>query len=439
MLTVLKLSNFRVFDDEVTVRFRPITILIGRNSSGKSSIIKFLLMLQQSMDSARSQFLTAEGDKVNLGVFSELKNNLTRKRSLRFDLAAKNTNIKPHHTLLSSLKLPEDFDGNRLVYSANASVSYSRRANIGKESFRLSDETSGETLLRIDSKILDDSVFGHYTPGSKLAEPLSRSDDLKGSPEEMMKQLHQQIGSLARYFRNLDVVGTIKYQIDSLRHLLPVRTESQRVVVISPPPVDNVGKMGEFALPHLHNIATENQEAYEFILPYLRNVAGIDEVDFKTSTRYVSQAYAKNITTGADVLIADFGFGVSQCLPIFVQGVIMPRYTTLMVEQPEAQLHPTAQLELGSFFADLWKRRNVGCILETHSGNVLLRLRRQIANGELSPDDVSVAFFTFDDNNANMPIVKNLDINEDGSMEAGLPMEFFGADIVEGLQLGARA
>ena len=48
MLTELKLSNFRIFNDEVTVRFRPITVLIGRNSSGKSSIIKFLLMLQQS-------------------------------------------------------------------------------------------------------------------------------------------------------------------------------------------------------------------------------------------------------------------------------------------------------------------------------------------------------------------------------------------------------
>lgn len=438
MLTVLKLSNFRVFDDEVMVRFRPITIFIGRNSSGKSSIIKFLLMLQQSMDSARSQFLTAEGDKVNLGVFSELKNNLTRKRSLRFELEAKNTNIKPHHVLLRSLELPEDFDGNRLVYSANASVSYSRRANIGRKSFRLSDETSGETLVKIDSKILDDSVFGDYTPDSKLAEPPSRSDDLEGSPKKMMKQLHQQMRSLARYYRDLDVVGTIKYQIDSLRHLLPVRTESQRVVVLSAPPVDNVGKMGEFALPHLYNIATENQEGYEFILPYLRNVAGIDEVDFKTSTRYVSQAFARNITTGADVHIADYGFGVSQCLPILVQGVIMPRYTTLMVEQPEAQLHPTAQLELGSFFAELWKIRNVGCILETHSANVLLRLRRLIANGELTPDDVSVAFFTFDDNNQNMPIVRNLDVNEDGSMEAGLPMEFFGADVIEGLQLGAR-
>ena len=69
MLTELKLSNFRIFDDEVTVRFRPITVLIGRNSSGKSSIIKFLLMLQQSTESGRAQFLTPEGSRVSLGVF----------------------------------------------------------------------------------------------------------------------------------------------------------------------------------------------------------------------------------------------------------------------------------------------------------------------------------------------------------------------------------
>ena len=117
----------------------------------------------------------------------------------------------------------------------------------------------------------------------------------------------------------------------------------------------------------------------------------------------------------------------------------MPPHTSLMVEQPEAQLHPTAQLELGSFFADLWIQRKVGSIIETHSRNILLRLRRLIARGELSHEDVTVAFFTVDEQDRNMPIVKNLDINEDGSMEAGLPMEFFGADIMEGLKIGAKA
>ena len=98
----------------------------------------------------------------------------------------------------------------------------------------------------------------------------------------------------------------------------------------------------------------------------------------------------------------------------------MAPQTTLMVEQPEAQLHPTAQLELGDFFAKLWKKRSVGSIIETHSGNILLRLRRLIARGDLPSQDVSIAFFTFDEE-SNMPTVKNLDINKDGSMEAGCP------------------
>ena len=86
---------------------------------------------------------------------------------------------------------------------------------------------------------------------------------------------------------------------------------------------------------------------------------------------------------------------------------------------------------------DLWTQKQVASIIETHSDNILLRLRRLIARGDLSHEDVSVAFFTFDEEN-NMPTVNNLDINEDGSMEAGLPMEFFGRNVIEGIRLGAR-
>ena len=46
----------------------------------------------------------------------------------------------------------------------------------------------------------------------------------------------------------------------------------------------------------------------------------------------------------------------------------------------------------------------------------------------------SVAFF---DNKEGKPIVSNLNIDADGAMEPGLPMEFFGADIIEGLEIGA--
>jgi len=165
--------------------------------------------------------------------------------------------------------------------------------------------------------------------------------------------------------------------------------------------------------------------------------------------------------TKAVCSLADFGFGVSQCLPIFVQGAMHHREQLLVVEQPEAQLHPTAQLELGSFFAELWTKRHVPSVIETHSPNILLRLRKLISKGELQASDVSVGYFYIGKGSRprqqfldemvekdvggersggfSAVVVRNLDINPDGSLgseEQALPMEFFGADIKEALDFG---
>ena len=442
MLSELKLSNFRIFDDEVTVRFRPITVLIGRNSSGKSSIIKFLLMLQQSLAPGQARFLNPEGNKVSLGAFTALKNALTKKQYLTFELSANITGSRVEPAVARRLGSLEEVNESNLFYKTTARVLYSRRTSRGRTSYSLANSSSGKNLLQFNVKPLEDSSFWDYPPFPGVLHSLSQSEDedeTQNNIRPRLAQLKRMQASLSQSIVERSVVDTLRYQINSIRHLLPVRAEAQRVILASYPPMDDVGNGGEYALPHLQELIAGPGDGYEFIRPYLENIVGIEAVRFKTSSGYVSQAYAKNKTTGADVLIADYGFGVGQCLPILVQGAIMAPQTTLMVEQPEAQLHPTAQLEMGSFFADLWNTRNVGSVIETHSDNILLRLRRLIARGELSHQDVSVAFFTFDEDNGNMPIVKNLDIKEDGSMQAGLPMEFFGADVIEGLQLGARA
>ena len=450
MLTELKLANFRLFNDEVTVRFRPITVLIGRNSSGKSSIVKFLLMLKQSLGPGKPQFLSPEGEGVNLGIFSELKNCLSRKRNLTFELVVKNPLQTPTYAIWEHYRLSEQAKRSMLLFKADASVSYSKKTNVGHANYSLVDEVTSRSIMKIDTKILDDSAFLDFPSMSVLESelnqafanpenPLGKSAD-DSTIESLMKYFSENsYQTFNRYITERELLDVLRYQIDSLRHLSPVRNESQRVILVASPPIDHVGQRGQHALVHLQQMMIDHRPLYNFILPHLRSVAGIDDIDFVESSGYVSRVLAKNRTTGAEVLIADYGFGVSQCLPIFVQGAIMPPHTTLMVEQPEAQLHPTAQVELGSFFADLWQQRQVASIIETHSRNILLRLRRLIANGELAPEDVSVAYFTVDEQNNNMPIVKNLDINEDGSMEAGLPMEFFGADIMEGLKIGARA
>ena len=59
----------------------------------------------------------------------------------------------------------------------------------------------------------------------------------------------------------------------------------------------------------------------------------------------------------------------------------------------------------------------------------------------MQPQDVSVAYFTVEKvkrkGGAVFPavVVKNLDINADGSLTKGLPMEFFGADVLEALDM----
>ena len=435
MLKQLTLSNFRIFDDEVTIRFRPITVLIGENNSGKSSIIKFLLMLQQSLDLGMPEFLSSEGHAVQLGLFEYLKNSSSEKKYLKFRLDMSGP-ISPQFSITNYIRnLSEEYqsviDFGKFSYSSEATVSYAKKQQFGKDTrtaISMRQEEPRHVIFERSKKILSGVNFLDFT-NNALADLQEISKD--SDPEKTSEILSE---AMLKFAAETDCIDLIRNQIQSLKHLLPVRNEPKRAIIDAPPPPGNVGQNGEFALPHLKKILDEKEQGKELVLKYLGSVASAEGVRFD-DLNYMIECLATNKKTGAETHIGNFGFGVSQCIPIFVQGAIMPRYTSLMIEQPEAQLHPTAQLELGSFFADLWNsKRKVGSIIETHSSNILLRLRKLVAEKQMEAGDISVAFFDIDDGKA---VIKNLDINQDGSMEDGLPMEFFGADIIEGLELGA--
>ncbi len=179
---------------------------------------------------------------------------------------------------------------------------------------------------------------------------------------------------------------------------------------------------------------TENNQR-AFINEHANDILNISDIEFETnSDRIITKA--KNNQTGARHDIADLGAGVRQCLPLIVQGAMLPPDSTLIAEEPEARIHPTAQLALASYFADLWTQRKVRSIIETHSGNILLRLRKLIAMGKLPRKDVSIAFFNIGEDGE--IVVNNLSIDESGYMEEGLPIEFFNEDIFESMDIGAH-
>ncbi len=83
---------------------------------------------------------------------------------------------------------------------------------------------------------------------------------------------------------------------------------------------------------------------------------------------------------GTKANLADVGFGVSQALPVLVQGLLMRTGGIYLVQQPEIHLHPDAQAGLADFFIYL-ASYGVITVVETHSEYLLLRLRRRLAEG----------------------------------------------------------
>lgn len=403
MLKQLKLSNFRIFDDEVTVRFRPITILIGKNNAGKSSIIKFLLMLQQSLDLGMSEFLVPNGSKTNLGNFSLLKNSLTDNNELWFEL--KMVESRSMSEILDSF-LSEKVDRKKLYFTTNGIVSYEGNLKVKQHEVILSEDN--REILAQEKYFLDQARFLDFS------DEFAKRDHFEASDVDRKEHLVEK-----------KIIETIAYNTRNIFHMPAYRDEL--------PSSFSKDDLDRNTLLDLHKIQQDDR-IYEFILPYIKKTAGIEKIEFKNLAGPLEECIATNFHTKAKSLISSFGFGVSQCVPIFVQGAIMSRHTSLMIEQPEAQLHPTAQLEIGSFFADLWNERGVGSIIETHSNNIILRLRRLVAEGKMKADDISIAFLDVEDGKA---VIKNLDIGQDGTMEDGLPMEFFGGDIIEGLKLSA--
>lgn len=90
----------------------------------------------------------------------------------------------------------------------------------------------------------------------------------------------------------------------------------------------------------------------------------------------------------------DVGYGVSQVLPVLVELFREDGATAFLLQQPEVHLHPSAQAALGTLFC---RAAAAGrqLIVETHSDHLMDRVRMDVRDGktDLRPEDVSLLFF----------------------------------------------
>ncbi len=145
------------------------------------------------------------------------------------------------------------------------------------------------------------------------------------------------------------------------------------------------------------------------------------------------------INKGKKILLADYGFGVSQILPLVLSTVphlnpaeIIFNSTeeylvkVVCIEEPENSLHPALQSKLADMFIEAVNLFNVQLILETHSEYLIRKLQYLTAKGKIKPESTIIHYvYHPDDVPKGECQVKKIKINRDGSLSDNFGEGFF--------------
>jgi predicted ATPase len=116
---------------------------------------------------------------------------------------------------------------------------------------------------------------------------------------------------------------------------------------------------------------------------------------------------------------ANIGYGISYAFPIVVAGLCAATGGTVVLDSPEAHLHPQAQSRVGRFLAQV-AGSGVQMLIETHSDHVLNGVRIAVRDGVIEPEEAAIYFFTGKAD----PQVIRLSVDESGSI-SDFPVGFF--------------
>lgn len=404
MLSALHFSNFKSWAN-AEVACGPITGLFGTNSSGKTSLIQFLLLLKQTKDATdRGVSLELNGDFVQLGTIKDTIHQHDETRSiswsLRFCLENELALSDPSRRKTSSVARGQDLTiESEIAVQKTAPVARRLSYCLGGMSFSLAPKNGDLSQFELKASPVKNakSEFSFIKTKGR-AWPLPGPIKSYAFPDQA-RTYFQNAGFLA------DLEAAYEAEIDRIFYLGPLRDYPKRDYLWARSRPTDVGQRGEKAIDAIL-AATEAEEVRNLkprarrkpfqgvIAHWLREMGLIESFDVKEiaegSNRW--QARVKSRTGGSEVLLTDVGFGVSQVLPVITLLQYVPEGSTVILEQPEIHLHPLAQAGLADVIIQAATHRNVQVVVESHSEHLLLRLQRRIAEGAISDETVKLYF-----------------------------------------------
>ena len=378
-ITKIAVKGFKSIAEECAIDIRPLTILAGANSSGKSSIMQPLLMLKQTLEAPYDPGpLKIDGPNVQFTEAAQFLSMLPReKRTDRFQVTVASTHIESRGT--------------------ERSISVETTFREGKGGIEIVKMT-----IKAKSKPDEPLRTMHFTltPEMSVEEIKSLSNQgliLKGHDSVKRSRCFLRLES--QHSRVLfNTTAYLESCIFNSIHLPGLRGSPERTYKFTSTGPRYSGTFENYAASVIHEWQEMKDKRLKMVVDALYTLGltgkvGTQKVgDIGIELQVGRLRHDRNNETDM-VNITDVGFGVSQVLPVLVAVIVAEPGQLVYLEQPELHLHPRAQVALAHVLADAAKR-GVRVVAETHSSLLLLGVQTLIAEGDLSPELVKLHWFT---------------------------------------------
>ena len=330
MITKIKFKNYKAFSNLEELELRPVTLIIGKNSSGKSSILKLIALLT-SMVNENFWIPSLKVNEIVLGgSYQDLFHNGS--------MADLNLEVELKNGLAIALNYFVD-DSIIKIYSCTC-------------------QKNGDILYQVRKE--------------------SRNDDLEEQLSRFISE--NKIG--------VDDSSILNY-IGPIRRMAPENIRFHGFSRGSSVDYDGAG-----AYDILLNSFIRGDECFNKVSSWMNQHLEGQKLSFSNTSNNSGNYTLWVKRKGTEVNIAEVGQGVAQVLPIVTLATIAKPNSINIIEQPELHLHPAAHANVAELIGRSATNHHNVFVVESHSKNLLLGFQKMIVNKDISftPNDIAIYY-----------------------------------------------
>ena len=428
----LTLQDVRCFQGEQRGTLRPITLLVGENSTGKTTFLGCYHVMHRLLPGSDfERMLDFNEEPFAMGSFRDIVRSERRpgggidefKLGVSFDPAGRDS--LSYRLLVSfSEEGSQPVVSSLYFYFEGGSYVGLRRSGFRNTIFEIPDQevaselplgfawTMLETMFAAEKgmlRVVFEHIEGEGGPFTGLRPVYDYLDGVRQASSRGVRSRGKRSGRLPPFD-----VGSGR--LPRMNPVAPLRSKPKRTY---DPVRDSTSPDGEHVPMLMMRLDRTDKphwtSLHNDLVRFGRESGLFSNIKVKRHGRQMSDPFQLQVKvrTGPHANIMDVGYGVSQSLPILVD-LMHEEQSVFLLQQPEVHLHPRGQAALASLFIESSKKRGNRFLIETHSDYIVDRVRILVRKGELEASDVSVLYF---EPKGNAVTIHNMKLDQDGNLE----------------------